>query len=165
MLTSAQLAILKAAILADSELSSKPPNEDGDLEIAILLNLPATPDYFIWKDEVNVNEIMQNGFDWTRVDNATVGQARIWQLMVQTGVLYPSQANVRSGVSAAWPTAASSAMRLAIFGHFQRLATRGEKLFVVSGAGTTTTDAGIGPATTSFIGDLTRQDISAARNS
>lgn len=163
MLTSAQLLALKAAIAADPVLSAKPNTADGAFDIAAAMNLAAAPDFFVWRTAVPVDEIMQNGFDWTRVDNLTVGKARIWDWMMRTGTLNPSRANVRAGINATFNVAADQATRLAAFTHCQRLATRAEKLFA-TGAGTTTTDLGVGPALMTFEGALGYQEVETARN-
>ena len=162
-LTTAQLQTLKAAIVADSALNSQPMNSDGAFTIALELNKTATPDFIVWRSSVAVQEIMQNGFDWTRVDNMVVGKARIWEFMTAVGILNPAQANVRAGINEAFPTAANDAMRLAIFGHCQRLASRFEELFA-TGAGTTTTNAGLNPATMALEGPLQYPDVEAARS-
>jgi hypothetical protein len=164
MLTTAQLAALKAAILADPVLAAFPNNDDGHFGVAAELNKDASPAFFVWRSTVTSLAIMQNGFDWSRVDNLTVGKARIWDWMMRTGELNPSLPNVRAGVLAVFNVAADLATRLAIFQHCQRPASRAEKLFAV-GPGTTTTEQAIGPALMVFEGQLNYQDISAARNS
>jgi hypothetical protein len=163
-LTQAQLATLKAAILADPVLAAKPMNSDGNFDIAVILNSQlATPDFFVWRPSVSVGEIMGNNFDWTRVDNMTVGESRIWEYMTQLGVIDPSKPNIRAGINEAYKgTAQDDAMRLAIFGHCQKLATRAQKLFA-TGTGTTTTDAGTGPATMA-VESINASDVEAARN-
>lgn len=162
-LTPAQLATLKADIAANPDLASQPMNSDGDFEIARLLNLDATPTFFAWRSAVPMDEIMQNGFDWTRVDNLTVGKARIWDWMRGTGTINPSQANVRAGILAVFGTAGDLSMRQSIFGHCQRPATRLEKLLAVSGNGTTVTEGGIGPATLGYEGSISYQQVAQAR--
>lgn len=49
-LTPAQLATLKADILADGALNAFPNNSDGAFEIAKAYNAVAAPDYFVWRD-------------------------------------------------------------------------------------------------------------------
>lgn len=161
-LTTAQQAVIKAAILADPVLAAKPNNDDGNFDIAAALNQSATPDFYVWKSSVEVTEIMQNGFDWTRVDNLTVGKARIWEWMTIASTIHPNQANVRAGILAVFTTAADLATRLAAFQHCQRLATRVEKL-LATGTGTTTTDQSVGPATMGFEGPITGSDVFYAR--
>lgn len=158
MLTHDQLVALKADIAADTAFDSVPHNSDGGFAVAAAYNLSAVPDYFVWQSGVQTDEIMFNGFDWTRVDNLTIGKARIWEWMVAVGYINPSQANVRAGILAVFATAGDLAMRLAIFGHCQRLATRAEKLFA-SGSGTTTTEQGVGPSIMGFEGYLSYNDI------
>lgn len=101
---------------------------------------------------------MRNGMDWTRVDNLSVGKARIWDWLSRLGTINASQANVRAGIEAAWVgTQADLAVRAAVFGHCKRGATRAEKL-LASGTGS---DAS--PGTMTFEGALTSEDVQAAR--
>ena len=138
-------------------------NSDGDFAIAAAYNLTATPNYFVWKPSVVVNDLMLAPFDWTRVDNLTVGKARIWDWMGQVGIIDPSQANIRAGINACFSVAVGDApCRQAMFNGSQRLATRVEKLFA-TGTGTATTDLGVGPSVMGFEGPLSYQDVSAAR--
>lgn len=155
VLTSAQKQAIKADILANPDL-----NGQGDEVIAARYNLAAAPSFFVWRSSVPLDEIMLNGFDWTRVDNLSVGKARIWDWMFrQTGSIDPSKANIRTGIDAAWVgTAADLAVRAAVYAHCQRLASRLEKLFAV-GAGTTVTN-GSGPATMGFEGTISAQTVS-----
>ena len=163
-LTSAQKTAVKAAIIADPTLNAFPNNSDGAFAIADALNTAASPSFFVWVTSVEITEIMQNGFDWTRVDNLTIGKARIWEWMSIAGTIHPNQANVRAGILAVFTTAADLATRLAAFQHCQRLASRVEKL-LATGAGTTTTDQGIGPATMGYEGPISYNDVQEARNS
>lgn len=164
-LTAAQQATLKADILADQVLSAFPNNSDGAFAIAAIYNAVASPDFYIWRTSVPVVEIMQNGFDWTRVDNLTVGKARIWEFMTSAGILNPSQPNVRAGFEACFSVeAGDQSTRQAIYNHCQRLATRAEKLFS-TGTGTAATHHGLGPATSTLDGLLSYQDVQDARNS
>jgi hypothetical protein len=98
---------------------------------------------------------MANGFVWTAVDQLTVGKARIWDWMSRLGTINPSKPNIRQGLSEAF--GANSAMATGILPHLKRPATRAEKLF----ANGTGSDAS--PATLTFFGNLTYQDVLAAR--
>jgi hypothetical protein len=159
-LTTEQKATLKAAILADAVLAAFPAGSDGAYEIAALLNQQASPDFIVWKSSVSVDEIMRNGMDWARVDNLTVGKARIWDWMTRLGTLNASKANIRAGIDAAWVgTAADLAVRATIYTHCKRLASRVEKL-LATGIGS---DAA--PATMSFEGAISWQDVEQARTS
>lgn len=164
-LTPAQQAAIKADILADPVLNAFPNTLDGAFAIAALYNQPAIPTFWVWRTSVTVTEIMQNGFDWTRVDNLTVGKARIWEFMTAAGTVNPAQPNVRAGFEACFSVEAGDRPnRQAIYDHSVRPATRAEKLFA-TGTGAAPTDHGIGPATMTFEGQLTFQDIDLARNS
>lgn len=165
VLTTPQLQTLKAAILADPVLAPLfIDNSDALTTIAVAFNQLASPAFKVWKSSVSTDEIMRNGFDWTRVDNLTVGKARIFEWMMRTGTLNPSQANVRAGVEAAFSVEVGDRPnRQAIYDHCQRDATRAEKLFA-TGSGTASTDHGVGPATMVIEGSLSAADISNARN-
>lgn len=159
MLTTQQLATLKADILADPAFASIPNSPDGSYEIAAAYNATVA-EYIVWKTSVNPDEVMRNGMDWTRVDNLTVGKARIWEWLTRLGTFNPSKTNIRSGIDATWVgTAADLAVRAMVYTHCKRSATRAEKLFA-SGSGT---DAS--PSVMAFEGTLTYQDVHQARNS
>ena len=159
-LNTAQLATLKAAILADPVLNAYPQNSDGAYNMAIFLDQPATPDFIVWKTSVDPDEVMKNGMDWTRVDNLSVGKARIWDWMSRLGTFNPSKTNIRAGIDAAWVgTAADLAVRAMVYTHCKRLATKAEKLFA-SGTGS---DAA--PAVMTIEGRLQYSDIEQARSS
>lgn len=160
MLTTQQSATLKAFILADPVLSAFPMNSDGSYAIADLLNKPAEPAFIVWKTDVSIDEIMRNGMDWARVDNLSVGKARIWDWLGRLGVINASKTNVRAGIDAAWVgTAADLAVRAAIYTHCKRSATVLEKLFA-TGAGS---DAS--PATMVIEGAISYQTVDAVRGS
>lgn len=157
-MTPQQLAILKAAILADQVLSAYPMNSDGAYAIAEALNQPASPDFIVWKTDVSIDEIMRNGMDWARVDNLSVGKARIWDWLGRLGTINAAKTNVRAGIDAAWVgTAADLAVRAAIYVHCKRRATRIEKL-LATGPG-----SDVAPATMTFEGSLAYQDVEQAR--
>lgn len=159
-LTLTQLQSLKTFIAADPTLNAVPNNTDGHYTLAALLNQPAEPAFVVWRSSVSVDEIMSNGFDWTRVDNATVGKARIWEWMMARGTINPSKANIRAGIDEAWSGTGAEqvAHRNAIYAHCKRNATRVEKLFA-TGTGTTAT-----PATMGFEGSVSPMDVETARN-
>jgi len=160
MLTTAQLATLKADILADPILSQWAATGYMASEIADAYNQLAAPEWIVWKTDVSVDEIMRNGMDWARVDNLSVGKARIWDWMGRLGTFDASRPNIRAGIDASWVgTAADLAVRAMVYTHCKRPATRGEKI-LSTGAGTTES-----PATMSFEGYLNYQNIEAALRS
>ena len=159
-LDSSLFSVVKAAIQADPVLSVVPAGSDGGWEIARLLNLTANPDFYVWRTAVPIDEIMRNGMAWDRVDNLTVGKARIWDWIGRLGTFDASRPNIRSGIDAAWVgTAADLAVRATVYTHCKRKATVAEKLCAI-GTGTEGS-----PAVMQFEGSLTWQDVELARNS
>ena len=157
MLTTEQNALLKAAILADPVLSALPVNADSAFEIAAQFNQVANPAFVVWRTDVRADEIMRNGMDWARVDNLSVGKARIWEWMTRLGTINASKANIRAGIDAAWVgTVVDVAVTTMIYTHCKRNATRAEKV-LATGTGT-----GAVPATLGFEGQLSYQDAFAA---
>lgn len=160
MLTAAQLTALRAYIDADPVLAATPNTHDGAYAIAEALNLPADPAVIVWRTSVTQDEIMQNGFDWTRVDNLGVGPARVWEWMFgnEQRTINPSKLNVRAGIDAVWKgTAADLAVRAAVYVHCRRTATRLEALFA-TGTGTEAS-----PATMAVEGNIGYLDVYNAR--
>lgn len=159
-LTVQQMATLKAAILANPVWAALPLNSDTSFFIADELAKEADPAFVVWKTSVNPDEIMRNGMDWTRVDNLSVGKARIWDWMTKLNSFNPSKANVRAGIDAAWVgTAADLAVRASVYTHCKRNANVLEKLFA-TGTGTTAD-----PATMVVEGRLNYQEVGQARAS
>jgi hypothetical protein len=155
MLTAAQKVTLKADILANGDANTIYQN--GDLTgLADLYNALAAGPYIVWRTSVSQDEIMLNGFDWARVDNLSVGKARIWEWMFDNEArsFNPSKANIRAGIDAAWVgTAADLAVRAAVYVHCKRSATRAEKLFA------TGTGSDASPAVMAFEGEVTVNDL------
>lgn len=177
-LTSEQKTALKADIAANTnviasgqyagtQVNAVPNGPDGHFAIAAWYNAKATPDFFIYRTRVPMNEIMLNGFDWTRVDNLSVGKSRIWEWMFDSGGQYidPSKVNVRAGINAVWVgTQADLNVRAAVYLHCYEAATWSQKLFA-SGSGTAPDASGSGPGTTALSGMLSYQDVGDAMNS
>jgi hypothetical protein len=160
MLTPTQKTTLKAYIQADLELAAWYATGRMAEEVANALNLPATPEWIVWKSAVDPVEVMKNGMDWTRVDNLTVGKARIWDWLTNLGSFDASKPNIRAGIDASWVgTAADLAVRATVYTHCKRAATRAEKA-LSTGTGTTAS-----PATMGFEGALTYSDVDAAMQS
>lgn len=159
-LTPAQLQALKADIDADPTLSAFPNNSDGNFEIAAIYNAQASPDWTVWRTNVQAKQVMENGFIWTAVDGLTVGKARIWDWMTRYGSFNPSKTNVRQGLADCFGGA--SAQVTALLPHCKMLASRVQKLF------STGTGSDASPATMADnIGQdytLSYQDVETARN-
>jgi len=139
-LTAGQNATLKTHILANGDTAQL--YNDGNLDgLAALLNAPANPAYIIWRTTVTLDEIQQNGFDWTQVDNLAEPKARTWEWLFsnQSRTVNPSKANVRAGIDEVWAgTAGKLAVRAQVYVHCKRAARRVERVFA-TGTGTDAT--------------------------
>lgn len=153
-LSPAQLLVLKADIEADPIFTGWWAEE-----IAHEYGKPASPEWIVWRTSVTWDEIMLNGMDWARVDNLSVGKARIWDWLFrnQQNAMNPSKANIRAGIDAAWVgTAADLAVRAAVYVHCKRPASRIENL-LSTGTGSTAS-----PATMGHEGPIGYRDVEAA---
>jgi hypothetical protein len=135
-LTPTQLQTFKSAILADPNLADEvAAGANGD--IANAFNVDAAPQFTVWRTRVTREECSVEGFDWTQVDNLTVGQARIWDWLFASGSADPSEGGVRAGITECWKgTAAKVLVRDFVLGKCKRLATRFERLYT-TGTGST----------------------------
>lgn len=106
----------------------------SDDAAAAQLNALASPAYLAWQSSVTLPNVQAAlGFDWTRVDNLSVGKARIWDWMFNaTDTMQPWRANYRVGINSVWVgTQADLDVRTAVNGACQRAVTVFEKLYVV----------------------------------
>lgn len=169
-LTPAQLIALgqhidaNTATINGTPINALPHTQDNAFDVAAWYNVVADPEYRVWRTEVGLDEIVLNGFDWTRVDNLSVGKSRIWEWMFQIGdTIDPSKANIRAGINAVWVgTQADLDVRAAVYAHCHRPCTRGEFVFVtatVGGVGTRGSTAN--PDTMGFEGRIEFDDIRA----
>lgn len=160
-MTPAQLSALRAYIDTVPAWSALPNDSESALIIAAALNEPATPEFVVWRTQLFQDTITQNGFDWTQVDNLTVGKARIWEWMFlnATRSINPSKPNVRAGIVECWSgTTARVAVQTAVLGHCKRTATVAEKV-LATGTGTTAS-----PATMGHEGAVSYADVQSARS-
>lgn len=129
--------------------------QDGAAGLKAYLNANTDPAWIAWRSQVSQDEIMLNGFDWARVDNLSVGKARVWEWLFdnQAKSINPSKSNVRAGIDQTWVgTAADLAVRAAVYAHCKRTATRAEKML---GTGTGTTND---PGLMTFEGEVSDHD-------
>lgn len=156
-LTNAQLLTLKAAIAAETDPTFVSFRQSGDkFSMAAWYNVASTT--IVWRTSVSKSDVMSNAtFNWTRVDNLTVGKARIWDQMFSVGNINPSQANIRAGIDAVWVgTQADLDVRAGVYVQCKRAASRFEKLYAVG----TGTDAS--PATMAVEGSLNSSHVGDA---
>ncbi len=160
LLTDAQKAVVHADMMSHPELAAMAAAGD-DVGLANYYNSLVVPDFIVWKTTVYQDEITQSStFDWTRVDNLTVGKARIWDMMFrnQSQSINPGNSNVRAGIDAAWVgTAADLAVRASVYAMCKRSATQLEKL-LATGTGTTAS-----PATLTAEGVIDYAEMSGVR--
>lgn len=124
---------------------------DGDAAKAA--SAVASPSYLVWATSVRRDAVQgYAAFDWTRVDNLSVGKARIWDWMFNSADTIPAyKGNYRAGINAVWVgTQADLDVRAAVNAACQRSVTNMEKLFV-----TQTVD---GPAQNGTRGTVTNAD-------
>lgn len=138
-LTDQQIITLKAAILAETNAEFVALRQAGAVgAMAAWYNSAST--FRVWRTSVSRDDVTTDGFDWTQVDNLSVGQARIWELLFDntSRTVNPAEAGKRAGISECWKgTAAKVAVATFVLGRCKRFATRGERLFVTgTGAGT-----------------------------
>ncbi len=166
MLTPQQAQTLKADLAANTAtlngipIKDLPHNSDTAFDVASWYSQTAAPAFTVWRTEANARQLMGDpGFDWTRVDNLSVGKARIWEFMMMGGTIDPSQPNIRNGFAACFSAVGDAATLAAILGRCKRPATRIEKL-LATGEGSVAV-----PATMGFEGAILGSDILTAWNS
>lgn len=178
-MTPAQNAAIKADITANGDLNSQPANGDGCFEIARLYNLPATPDFYVWRTNVPTAEVFDQ-VQWAKLtptdapDGTLAWQCRSLacqgkQFNLQTILtgrekIDASKPNIRAGFQDALtnvPSSAGGATQPAGWNQLQqalsRKATRLEKLLA------TGTGSQGSPATMGFEGTVNYTDIGAVR--
>lgn len=163
-LTSAQNAVVKANILASPDLNAFPANIDGAYGIADLYNLPAAPNFIVWKARLHEQEITSltsaegTVWSWPSFITRSVGEQTGWARMFNgTYTINPSLAQVRAGIADIFSGGTGAAQRTHLLAIAKENATRIEKL-LASGAGTTAD-----PATRPFVGNISPQDVFNAR--
>ena len=171
-LTTAQKIALKNAIAADLILAAFPNTSDGNFDLANSatgLRALASPTFTVWKTSVSIDDVTRaDNFDWTRVDNLSVGLARCWEWMFDgTNTINPSKANVRAGIDNVWKgTAADLNVRAVVYGVCKRAANKMEQIFATgTGSDASPATMGVDADGRTLEGTLTPQDIADARNS
>ena len=160
-LSPAQNVIVKANTLASLDMNTLPNNADGDYEIARLYNLPATGTWIVWLTDSTAADI-GNAWVGTDIDGMSALNMQRLQLMLASspsGVFDMSRADRRAGFENPFGASASNASRVAMRAAWKRQATRLEKL-LSTGTGSDAT-----PATMGFVGAVSPQEITNARNS
>ena len=159
-LTTEQLHVFRAALLAETDPDLVFRRDNGQAgRVAEWYNQVGANAPIVWKTLLQLEEITSNGFDWVRVDNLSVGKARIWEWMFgsENKSINPSKPNIRAGIAEVWKgTAADLAVQATVLNHCKRPATRIEALYA-AGSGTMAA-----PATLVFAEQLSEPDVMRA---
>jgi len=155
-LTPAQLATLKAAILADPVLSAYPMTADGAFDMARdRLNQEFSPAFTVWQDQLTPERFdagLINGA--TQIDGLTQGK-RDELFMLGARTRDCNNVAVRNAIDDA--TGSAATLKAAMVAVEKRNALYGEKIFSI-GTGTV-----LAPATLVVYGQISYLDVQAAR--
>lgn len=156
MLTLAQQQVLHDDIVADPAFNSVPTNADGHFAIAAAYNLPAAPAFIAWRTNVPTADC-KKAMIWTEFVARSAGERDAWQFMLSNGFINAGDPNIRQGIQDVFSGPGGAASRAALVAIAKRAATRAEQLFA------TGTGSDASPATMTFEGALSFQDVEAAR--
>jgi len=155
--TEAQLDQLAADIAADPTLSTLPHNGDTAVVVAHAYNLPASPDFWVWKTALLEQEVYESvvgsaSWSWQTYKSQTAQDRDSWARMWGPGTVNPSLKQTRDGWLAIFGGQGASQTQVNyLLALGRRLATRTEKLYADTAQGVGTTGA---PATMVFEGPI-----------
>ena len=155
-LTTAQLTTLKNDINADPAFVGVPMNSDGHFTIAAAYNLQAAPDWWVWRTRVPTADC-KTATNWTEFIGRSQVERDAWQFMLSNGFINAADVNVRQGIGDIFSGPSGVDTRTRLTDIAKRKALRVEKLF------STGTGSQVSPATMGFEGNLSWQDVDAAR--
>ena len=152
-LTDAQLQTLKTDIAA-SEFGALPQNSDSAFEIAAAYNLDGVPDFTVWQDFVNLQEVGDalDGVDLGNMTSANSERLRTFGVMNPLGTK-PTRADHRAFFDDVFSGAGGATTRANLDLLWKRLATRTEAL-LATGTGSTGS-----PGTMEFVGNINYRDV------
>ena len=160
-LTDAQVVVLNTDIDANSgvggEFENVPQNSDGAVTIRDAYNANASPDYWIFRQNIDESELRMaiNPNDMVNI-TATDKDRALALLEIRRDVGFDGTIqDVRDAWDDVFSAAAGDKSQQAIAALWRRLSTRGEKLFTLSTGAGTNAD----PDTTSFQGNITISDV------
>ena len=160
-LTDAQWATFKADILANTNQTVIDAVAAGDAGvIAGWYSEDASPDYWVYKDLVPIDEVSRV-IELDDVANMTTGDNEKLKTFyaVRQGGVFASKQSDRDGFDDIFSAAAGDDSQQALLALWKRLASNIEKLFAV-GAGSSGT-----PSDAGFLGQISYQDVARALNS
>lgn len=160
MLTTEQAAILKADINGDPALASTPNNQDGAFALADIYNLPAVPEFTVWKTNVRIGDAGKafNGVELAGLTAASQVRLTTIAHFFFEGV-NPSLPDMREMFDNIFTGPGGVTTRPKLLALWKRPASRIEKLFAgLPGSGTNAD-----PATMTFEGNISLNDVFEAR--
>lgn len=155
-LSESQIAALKSDILGNSDPVISQALIDGNNNAIVEWYNETTPGYRVWRSSLSRTEIY-SVVDWSEIVNVGTGDLLAFQVMLAEGVVAPSNANVRGGISSIFRLSGNGSApntNSALLAAASRDATRAEKLFSSGGAGTSAN-----PATMEAEGSLSLQNV------
>lgn len=149
-----------AAIAADATLNAYPNTTDGNYDMAAQkLNVAASPQFIVWRSIVSIRETGQayNGVEWAGM---TTGNHTRLQTVAQylTAGYNAALADIRAMFNDIWSGAGGTNTRANLLALWKRPALLGEKILA------TGTGSDASPATLGYEGNISYQDVQAARN-
>ena len=157
-LTDSQLQALKTHIEGDPALNAFPNTPDGNFALADVMNAPSqNPAIIVWRTQILSSELIAN-MVWTEYIARTAAERDAWRFLTEQGSIDASSPNVRQGIQDMFSGAGGATTRAQLIEIAKRTARQIEALYAV-GAGTDQN-----PATLTFQGTITYEDVTAARN-
>lgn len=162
-LTPAQLATLKAAILADPALNALPNTNAGNSVIAAELNATAVPDFIVWRKSMQTLEVGQviSYVALAAMTTANLDRVKTFQ-QLNPASFDPGRSDIRTYMADTFSGAlggAGQATRDALDAAYRRKALLIEKI-LATGTGSTAS-----PAVMGYEGTVTTDEIERARAS
>jgi len=158
-LTPAQNTTLKNAINASPTLSAYSNTPEGNTNMCNQqLNLDAIPTFIVWKTNLSLTQTGEvfNGSEWANLTTANVSRLQSVADYFQQGYSAADD-DVRTIFNDIFSVGGITKTNLLVL--WKRAALLGEKILAV-GTGTDAT-----PAKMSYVGSLSEQDVTGARNS
>lgn len=173
-LTKAQLQAWKADIAANTgtipagqtwsgafagaAVRDVPNGSDGNAAVAGWYSQTAAPDFQVWRTDISKDEIDQ-AVDWVEVVALTTNNLLSFQILKDQSKVNGANASIRTAFGQIFPAATKPNTNAALLALAKRPARFIEKLFA-AGTGTVAS-----PATMAYEGQVTSNDVLAARNS
>ena len=160
-LTSAQLASLKAYILADPVLGPMSSGQNSSYQgISDALNASSSPAFVLWRTDVMGAEIGDawNGTDIDGMSSLNMQRLQLLLASAPAGKFDMTRADRRAGFENPFGTNQNNASRVAMRAVWKRIATRAERLFA------TGTGSDASPGAPTFEGQVSVPEIAGMFN-